>query len=391
MIIKVSMVNCQSWKNGGFTLSTDRLNTIVADNGTGKSVFFKMLKIVSHPKYYSREERANLIRHNAEFAAIYFEFDDGSMACTRVYPTYTLYLYRPTADSDIKTSYEPDPEMLKKAELLTDNQTQFCANIVDADQDLLLVNSNLKCNFSLFKMLAESEDLESVRQKLDDIVSHMINPLSSVSERCATLQGLIDDSTYCDVKTRELELDILDKAECLLFCAIDIANGIGSMSEAMKNKVDYDFLFQLLDVCEKAEQITIENLIVPKAPLDLSEELNLLDCLSEMQLQELSIMKKPADVFEEINLLETVEGIHLEYLFIGRKPADVEDCIDLLEKIQELASTMTLRSSYALSINSLGNELQKVKKELKDARAILECQIYGRVVYDGEKCVPCDD
>lgn len=70
MIAQVNMKDCQSWKDGGFSLASDRVNVIVADNGTGKSVFMKMLKITACPKYFSREERSSLIRWGAIFAQI---------------------------------------------------------------------------------------------------------------------------------------------------------------------------------------------------------------------------------------------------------------------------------------------------------------------------------
>ena len=45
MIETIQLVNCQSWQNGSFTLSRDKINVIIAKNDTGKSVLMKMLKI----------------------------------------------------------------------------------------------------------------------------------------------------------------------------------------------------------------------------------------------------------------------------------------------------------------------------------------------------------
>lgn len=92
MIVQVQMINCQSWKNSTFDLATDRINVIIADNGTGKSVFFKMLKITTNPNYFSRAERKDLIRRHEECATILFKFDDGSIAATKVFQTYWSYV-----------------------------------------------------------------------------------------------------------------------------------------------------------------------------------------------------------------------------------------------------------------------------------------------------------
>ena len=48
MIVQVQMINFQRWKNSTFDLATDWLNLIIADNCTGKSVFFKLLKITTN-------------------------------------------------------------------------------------------------------------------------------------------------------------------------------------------------------------------------------------------------------------------------------------------------------------------------------------------------------
>ena len=96
MIVQVQMINCQSWKNSTFDLATDRINVIIADNGTGKSVFFKMLKITTNPNYFSRAERKDLIRRHEECATILFKFDDGSIAATKVFTKHLCNLIQLT-------------------------------------------------------------------------------------------------------------------------------------------------------------------------------------------------------------------------------------------------------------------------------------------------------
>lgn len=52
MIETIQLVNCQSWQNGSFTLSRDKINVIIAKNDTGKSVLMKMLKVSVSPKFF---------------------------------------------------------------------------------------------------------------------------------------------------------------------------------------------------------------------------------------------------------------------------------------------------------------------------------------------------
>lgn len=58
------------------------------------------------------------------------------------------------------------PEVLEKLGLIVDpDETSFVANIIDADQDLLLVNSKLKYNYNLVHLLVESPELELVNER----------------------------------------------------------------------------------------------------------------------------------------------------------------------------------------------------------------------------------
>ena len=56
MIHSVRLINCQSWENGIIPLAQDRINVLRADNNSGKSVFFKMLKITACPGYFTPKE-----------------------------------------------------------------------------------------------------------------------------------------------------------------------------------------------------------------------------------------------------------------------------------------------------------------------------------------------
>ena len=93
MIHSVRLINCQSWENGIIPLAQDRINVLRADNNSGKSVFFKMLKITACPGYFTPKERKKLIRNGCDSANILYAFTDGSVGACSVYPTRVMYLY----------------------------------------------------------------------------------------------------------------------------------------------------------------------------------------------------------------------------------------------------------------------------------------------------------
>ena len=83
MIKQIRLVNCQSLEDITFNFATDKLNVLVADNSTGKSVLFKMLKVTANPDVFPAKKRSQLIRRGAESAIMACLFDTGDQQyCT---------------------------------------------------------------------------------------------------------------------------------------------------------------------------------------------------------------------------------------------------------------------------------------------------------------------
>lgn len=416
MIVQVQMINCQSWKNSTFDLATDRINVIIADNGTGKSVFFKMLKITTNPNYFSRAERKDLIRRHEECATILFKFDDGSIAATKVFQTYVLYMHKASNQEGLKTAYEQFPEVLEKLGLIVDpDETSFVANIIDADQDLLLVNSKLKYNYNLVHLLVESQELELVNERAHTALMNVLNPLSSLSSRCETLERAIQDSTYYDVAERELELDRVEKMKDFLFDLIPVAENLHSMQEVSRNYIDVNGIKKLLGLLDLLESIDLSQVVVTDKPANIAEHLKLLKSLSAINLNDLKTVDQPFDVsnyFELIRLLsdlklqelQTIEApvncneifsllsiltdLNLASLHLTEQVPNLTDYFKLINDIFYLQQILALTDSLMLTVNSARKEMQELEIEMQHSGKITECAIYGKVIYNGKKCIP---
>lgn len=416
MIVQVQMINCQSWKNSTFDLATDRINVIIADNGTGKSVFFKMLKITTNPNYFSRAERKDLIRRHEECATILFKFDDGSIAATKVFQTYVLYMYKASNQEGLKTAYEQFPEVLEKLGLIVDpDETSFVANIIDADQDLLLVNSKLKYNYNLVHLLVESPELELVNERAHTALMNVLNPLSSLSSRCETLERAIQDSTYYDVAERELELDRVEKMKDFLFDLIPVAESLHSIQEASRNYIDVNGIKKLLDLLDLLESIDLSQVVVTDKPADIAEHLKLLKSLSvinlndlktvdqpfdasnyfelirllsDLKLQELQTIEAPVNCNEIFSLLSILTDLNLASLHLTEQVPDLTNHFKLINDIFYLQQILALTDSLMLTVNSAKKEMQELEIEMQHSGKITECAIYGKVIYNGKKCIP---
>lgn len=421
MITKVKMVNCQSWKDSGFTLVSDRLNTIVADNGTGKSVFMKMLKITACPKYFSREERKHLIRTGEESATIYFEFDDGGMACTKVFPTYTLYMYKPFDSVEIQKSYEPLPEVLKQVGLITDESSDFVANIIDTDQDLLLVNSKLKNNYNLIRMHTQNPMLETVRERVYDTLIKTLNTYSSLASKKQSLQSIIDEAVYYDIDTRAIQLDNTEHSIDLMYQVIDVYGAVTQIVQLFDFVTDYELLSKMLTVLEVLETIDLRTVVCGDPPVDVLTELEIIDSIEALHIADLLITNTPTNLSRELDMLESIDSllslikdviivpdidtdvhnslqllslldeINLMELFTGAAPQEMENIFEFLGFLDKILTEIEQYSMHCQTEYKLYQDMLHTRDRIMSIGDTIDCPVHGKVVYNGEDCIPYSD
>lgn len=205
MIHSVRLINCQSWENGIIPLAQDRINVLRADNNSGKSVFFKMLKITACPGYFTPKERKKLIRNGCDSANILYAFTDGSVGACSVYPTRVMYLYAEDGKNFEKYE-EPPQEMITKLGIIH-NADKFVANIIDMDQSMLLVDSNVHENYELIKLLTENESLNELKTKIQLNLEDFRVKESDLRFQSLELQNLLNNTEYKDVNKIKARID----------------------------------------------------------------------------------------------------------------------------------------------------------------------------------------
>lgn len=413
------MVNCQSWEDDSFDLKQDRVNIIAADNGTGKSVFFKMLKITACPKIFSREEQAALIRWGAECAQIIFLFVDGDAAATRVYKNKVLYLYKRADSCEWTQYYEPPEVMLKNIGLIADTKNKFIANVVDMDQGLLLVDDSLKSNYDLMQMLIFCEDLELVRERASEERNRVFEQEKSFSYKLERINQQISACEYTDIRAAEVELETLRQVEILLYWLIDVAEQISVIGEQAGVYRDYGMLFYAVCVLEMFESFELSQIKTASPPRVSESTVALLDCLEQtaeclsfmhvkgnvvIKDEDVSILEHLEDTLQlvcsvyvgqssrvsdqELEILEKLENIELLRIATRDIPAVEDGHVQLLESLDKIfrhVDTLTLEFESACRAQESINELMRVCKE---SGTVLDCPVYGKVVYDGKECIP---
>lgn len=426
MIRAVRLIGCQSWEDNTISFSTDFMNVLIADNSSGKSVFFKMLKITACPNYFTPKEQKKLIRYGCDKAVIMYEFVDGSIGICSVFPTQVIYMYAEDGKNFIK-SQEPIEEMVIKTGLVH-NSDKFIANLIDMDQPLLLVDSNMYENYELIKMLTESAELNEIKEKIQLNIDEFEENRKKVKFTLFDLEKVLAGTEYKDINKMESQIGFAENQFELLFRLDDYLSVLYKIKDNWVENVNYDELMGIVEICEKLKQIStlLERIKVVNEQdfVSLMDRLYFLEslqkvmtCLSKikvcksekieiiaLQFSLLQKIKKVENLLNEIqffatdyveestyyNYLKTIRVILIALESIKIINVDYNNCkdeLDLLKTFNRMKTILTtLKDSKEMQSVAL-DKMEKVSQQIEENGETFICSKFGKVVYNGFSCL----
>lgn len=393
----IRLTNCQSFKDSVIEFATDRLNVFVADNSTGKSVFFRMLSITAFPGKCSKEDRLNIIRRGSQFAQILYMFSDGSYGGVRVFPDRMIYYYTPDKTTQMTPSTEPSHEFISKLGLILDNNSGFVANLIDMDQNLLLVNSNQKSDSNILQMLTGNETLDRMIESTAEKKKTFDQYEDRLKDVVHSYNKSIDGYNYVDTNALENSIEQCERIFDTLYKLAPISDDIAALASNTKQTLDYDRLLGITTSLIRLEQLktAIESLHVPKEFNEKALE-NTCTCIKvERLLAAITGLHVPREQKDRNNYLHTLlvlEGIKekLATCKYNEPKVDLSPMADTLQRLEQLRDA----TADAMEHNSARFSAQQVLAELYNALSesgeIISCGLYGEVAFNGKKCIPID-
>lgn len=386
-IDSVRLVGCQSWDDTTIELGPG-INVLFADNDTGKSVFFKILKAVASPNSIDRDEMKELIRDGYDYAEAYYLFTDGSLGLARIFPNRILYYYTRDAKNGEVTQREgaPHDEFLDKLSVLVEPKSGFTANILDDPGNMLLVNSNPKTNSSLLQILAKDERVDRLIELFKNKVADYQIMENNVTIVKNGLERKLKTLEYVNVEDLESNINLSEK---LLDCA-DTLNRVlittNSLQSLVKNYQPYTEYKVIAAALDKFNDIC-DNINYSKSiPDELKSIIGLVESADNFQQEYTSTVDPELGkaMLNIISIYENASNLNIvETLDFTKLKLEVE-AIENLDKM--LKSSANLYNTLVQS--------KKVEDTLKELKAIdfggqsFDCPIYGKIIYEGNKCTP---
>lgn len=393
MISKIRFINCQSFKDVTYDLATDKLNLIVADNDTGKSILFKVLKLAGCPKYYDRDDRKDLIRRGCQFANVIFWFTDSSLAVMRIYADKTIYGYLPTEDSEFEPSLEPPAEMIMHLGLLTDSDSRFIANIIDADQDLLLVNSNLAYNYNLIKMIVVNDDLDELAEKVDLLLKEYQGYLVRASDYQGYLEHQLGVIEFVDTDKLQEKNAIADCSFNVINKLIDVYDELDVIKSNVVDSFDFSGLLRIQellaeteDALDKIKSVNLSNVTIGLGDVALLEKI---ENLSSTLILFKPEVREPisVEVADLLGKLEVVRATIHEMKVPKSYDERCETVLNVAQCVTEMGEIVADLISGLENGKEAEKSISKLQTMFAESGTAVDCPIYGKVVYDGKNCV----
>lgn len=382
-LVAARLTNCQSHVDTTYNFATDRINVIKAENGTGKSVFFKMLEITIDPSKFDKDDRIGIIRYDCELARIIFAFSDGSLAATNVYPNGVVYQFMMEGE-EMKSSYSPMPEILERLSILHDQKEGYTANVINSRNATLFVESSEQSNMRLVRMIIQHGKMDEMINTINQKLFVLQPELNEIRQRAKVYSSQLTEVQYVDIEELEEEVALCDS----LSVALDYLNSCNDALYVLHYRkarvLDFDLLINavavtlgMLECLEDLRSIRIPKQIDETLFASVDASVYLLECNSILKT-----IKVPKEVDESLFvavganllLLESKESLSVIkvpkkvnplYLEIVMVLQAVGESLDLLKKKQAKYSRKELKQ-----LISLFNALDRIRISADSVRGI---------------------
>ena len=415
----IRMINCQSHTDTMYEFAQNKVNVIAADNGVGKSVFFKMLQMTLLPRRYSSADRLDVIRHGCECAGILYAFSDGSCGAFWVYKNGYVYQFRESAEEEMVTYNDVPEELLVRLNVLMDANAGFITNYLDVKQSLLLVDNSLQSNYHLLKLIASNETIDKMLEMIPEKIEKAERLHDALDGKLNYVRQRYDSIQYCDENELRWEIESLEAKNQMLSALSDVQSLLHVFEESAGLCKDYDSILakcdtlkDLLGILQRLDNIVVQEefnydllakvvntqkvvncarLLAPISvvkPIDFSAISSLDLCARLLKLFD-SITIDSAEDYD--SALSAVEIVHeliglVDDVLVVKEPADLEEPVSIVDSLLTTAHLLGEVSDTSKGYSTAKEDYDCVKALVREKNAVIKCGIYGEVMFDGEHC-----
>ena len=397
MVKELSLVNCQSWENEVLKLAADRVNILCADNNVGKSVFGKMLRNAVFPdRLRTKEVRMQYIRHGAPYAQLGMLGDDGAVVLFRIYPDRVIYAYREVGkDKFIMSPTIPDT-MVRMLGLRYNDKSHLITNVIDAGQQLFLVNSDQQANNSIILEYMTDDEIEGFLAYMEELYRQTVTSSDSVYSRFRYVTGQLDELKHVNTDFMEQSINRTQTLMQLLDRLTEAGGKLHTIRQDGGGELDFGVLLPLAELalkCRRAEGYHAKVQSFNSMDYALAGFGAKVQSVSRLignarvtelgDYQRMRVIEKVATKIATVR--DAIGGIHPSKLpTLAAKP----QLLTVTEKVQEVLRLQRALDHSVQEAARCNCFIAKAREQLLQGGKSVDCAVYGKVVYDGKTCIP---
>lgn len=397
MIKELSLVNCQSWENEVLKLAADRVNILCADNNVGKSVFGKMLRNAVFPdRLRTKEVRMQYIRHGAPYAQLGMLGDDGAVVLFRIYQDRVIYAYREVGkDKFIMSPTIPDT-MVRMLGLRYNDKSHLITNVIDAGQQLFLVNSDQQANNSIILEYMTDDEIEGFLAYMEELYRQTVTSSDSVYSRFRYVTGQLDELKHVNTDFMEQSINRAQTLMQLLDRLTEAGGKLHTIRQDGGGELDFGVLLPLAELalkCRRAEGYHAKVQSFNSMDYALAGLAAKVQSVSRLignarvtelgDYQRMRVIEKVATKIATVR--DAIGGIHPSKLpALAAKP----QLLTVIEKMQEVLRLQRTLDHSVQEAARCDCFIAKAREQLLQGGKSVDCAVYGKVVYDGKTCIP---
>lgn len=397
MIKELSLVNCQSWENEVLELAVDRVNILCADNNVGKSVFGKMLRNAVFPdRLRTKEVRMQYIRHGAPYAQLGMLGDDSAVVLFRIYPDRVVYAYKEVGkDKFIMSPTIPDT-MVRMLGLRYNDKSHLITNVIDAGQQLFLVNSDQQANNSIILEYMTDDQIEGFLAYMEELYKQTVMTSDGVYSKFRYVTGRLDELKHVSTDFMEQSINRAQTLMQLLDRLTEAGGKLRAIRQVGGGELNFGHLIPLAEIalkCSRAgnyhvkvQDFNFTDYILAGLGAKIQSTSRMIDNARVMELGDYQRMRKTEKVVTKLaTVRDTIRGIHPSKLPV------LTDKPQLLSVTKKLQEVLRLQRALDCSVQAAAQcdcLVAEAREQLLQGGKSVECAIYGKVVYDGKTCIP---
>lgn len=388
MLDSIRFVNCQSFEDVTIPFVQDRINVLIADNSTGKSILYKMLKVTANPACLPVKERNLLIRYGATAAHMMCLFTDGCIGITTITKNKVLYRFKHQDDADFISQLEPPTEFIEHLGLIVDKRTKFIANIIDTEQDMLLVDSDQKGNNELLKLIAEDAVIVDVKEKIGNLIADFRSYNSDLIMKQSGLQQTINILGVADVDTLRYEYEQSQIAYSILLLVTSMEEQLEVIESNSADTYNYSDTIAMIEALLLFTNIgsLVNNVHVVRDEITSAPDIVILFLIC---IQELDCVTVEEDLDFNVELINDLFAVQklLAQVSVQHDNHDLED-LELYSGVYMILRKLNAISYHKREFDAIESDCFNIVENMERSSERVVCPIHGEVLYNGQECVP---